>query len=272
MKNITLVLFLLTAARPLFAQNAGVSLNFSVRKIFNFGKKSSLELRQQLLLTPEIEKYDNEFGDFFNEDGFWPVPDRYRDDDELDDDDDLPLGAGNGIPNNNGELNDSPHKVTLDWRSTSSFQYNYRFFPWFRSNTGYGLFYNGEEFRHTFRAELDYRPLRHSDQKRKVDLAARTLFLYVGQPDDGNFEWNALLVPRFDMEWTFKKSHVLGVSNSLNGAWDDDIFEFDRWRIYTKIVLIYEKIHRFTFGHQYQQRLDKPDGSHGLNFGYEIRF
>lgn len=261
------------------AQDWGFNLNVGVRKSFETGKKSSLDLRQQFQFTPEIREYDNEFGDFFNEDGFWGIPDRYEDDgpgddgdDDDDDDDDLPPGAGNGIPNNGGELADSPRRVTLDWRSTSSFQYNYRFVPWFRANTGYGLLFDGEAFRHTFRAELDYRPMRHGKTKRKVDLAARTLFQYAGQPDDGQMRWNATLVPRFDCEWAFRKNHILGLSNALNGAWEKGDFSFDRWRVTPKVVLIYEKIHRFTFSYQYQHRLDKPRQTHGLALGYEVRF
>jgi hypothetical protein len=272
MKNIAFILFFAATTHTLCSQNIGISLSVGLRKTFTLNEKSSFDLRQHFQINPEIKKYNNKYGDFFNEDGFWSVPDRYRDDDELDDDDDLPPGAGNGIPDNGGELNDSPHEITFDWRSNSSFQYNYRFFPWFRSNAGYGLFYNGEEFRHTFRAELDYRPLRHSDKKRKLDLAARTLFQYVGQPDDGAMEWGASLIPRFDVDWTFKQNHIIAVSNSLNGTWDDDIFEFDRWRIYGRLVLVYEKMHRFTLGYLYQARLDKPKNTHGVNFGYEVRF
>ncbi|GAB4497035.1 MAG: hypothetical protein OHK0019_29870 [Saprospiraceae bacterium] len=281
MKNAVFILFLFAATCPLFAQEFGASINLGLRKTLNFDKKSSLELRQQFQFTPEIEKYNNKFGDFFNEDGFWPVPDRYRDDDDLDDDndnddddddDDLPPGAGSGTPVDNGELNDTPHKITLDWRSTSSFQYNFRPAEWFRTNTGYGFMFDGEDFRHTFRAELDYRPLRHLEGKRKLDLAARTLFQHIGQRDDGKMEWNNLLTPRFDVSWAFDKKHTLTLSNALNGGWDDGIFEFDRWRVNAALAFTYKKIHRFTLAYQYQQRIGKSSHSQGLSFAYEIRF
>lgn len=276
MKQLLLLLFLMVSSPALFAQELGLGLTLGIRKTFNFNKKSSLDLRQQFQCTPEIKKYNNKYGDFFNEDGFWPVPDQYRDDDELDeddlDDDDFPSGAGNGIPVNNGELNDSPRRIQFDWRSTTSFQYNYRFMPWMRSNTGYGLFFNGDEIRHTFRAELDYRPLRHFKGKRKFDLSARTLFQYIGDPDDGQMEWSPLLVPRFDMIWAFDKKHTLTLSNALNGGWEDGIFEFDRWRVNAAMAFVYEKIHRFTFAYQFQQRIGKPKQSQGLSFGYEVRF
>lgn len=271
-----ITIFCLLTNISLLAQDWGFNLNLGVRKSFELSEKSSLDLRQQFQFTPEIEEYDNQFGDFFNEDGFWSVPDRYDDDDEPgdndDDDDDMPPGSGSGVPNNGGELTDSPRRITLGWRSTSSFQYNYRFVPWFRSNTGYGLTFDGEALRHTFRAELDYRPMRHGKTRRKLDLAARTLFQYAGQPDDGKMHWSPTVVPRFDCEWAFRKNHVLGMSNTLNGAWEESGFGFDRWRLTTKMVLIYEKIHRFTFSYQYQHRLDKPQSTHGLNFGYEVRF
>lgn len=272
MKNVVFLFLFFFVTRSGFAQDIGLGLTLGVRKTFTLGKKSSLDLRQQFQFNPEIKKYNNKYGDFFNEDGFWPIPDRYRDDDELEDDDELPAGAGNGTPNAEGELNDSPRRIKINWRSTTAFQHNYRFFPWLRCNEGYGLFFDGEELRHIFRAELDYRPLRHGDKKRKVDLAARTLFQYVGQPDDGVYKWGALLVPRLDVEWTFKKNHILGLSNALNGGWEKGVFKFDRWRVTPKIVLIYEKIHRFTFSYQYQQHIDKPKNSDGLILSYEVRF
>ncbi len=273
MNRIVILLFSLAIASPVFAQNIGYSVNASVRKTFNFKKKSSLDLRQQIQLTPEIERYDNKYGDFFNEEGFWSIPDRYRNDNDLDDDDDddLPPGAGTGIPLNGRELNDSPTEINWDLRSNTSFQFNYRARPWLRANTGYSLFYNGEELRHTMRAELDYRPLRHTKSKKTLDLAARVLYQRVGQPDDDKFEWNSFLIPRFDTEWTFKKNHILLISPALNGVWDDGKLEWDRWRVNTSMAFIYQKIHRFTFSYQFQQRLDKPRKSHGVSIGYEVR-
>jgi hypothetical protein len=271
--TLLLCTFCLGPSASLRAQNVGLNFSIGIRKTFKLNKKSSLDLRQQLQLTPEIKQYDNRYGDFFNEEGFWAVPDRYErpDDDDDDDDDDLPPGASVGVPNNPGEINDAPVRIDWEWRSNTSLQYNYMIQRWLRVNTGYALFYNGEEFRHTFRAELDYRPLRHSKSRKKVDIAARTLYQYAGQPDDGRLEWDPTLVPRVDAEWTFKKNHILALSNALNGVWDDDIFRFDRWRMSANLVFIYSKIHRFTFGYQFQQRLDKPRKSHGFSLGYEIR-
>jgi hypothetical protein len=245
---------------PIYAQKVGISLSAGIRKSINLTKKSSIDLRQQIQANPEIKKYDYQYGDFFNEEGFWAIPDTYVDPDSLP-----------GKPTNGNELDDLPTEVTIDWRSNTSFQYNYRFTPWFRFNTGYAMFYNGDEFRHTFRGELDYRPLKHSDQKRKIDVAVRTLFQYVGQPDDGELEWSPFLVPRADFEWTFKKNHILAFSNSLNGIWDDGAFMFDRLRSNVSLAFIYHKVHRFTFAYQFQQRFDKPRRTYGVSFGYEIR-
>ena len=78
-----------------------------------------------------------------------------------------------------------------------------------RANAGYGLTYVGEEFRHTFRAELDYRPLRHWKGKRKLDLAARTLFQYVGNPDGGVDERSPTVVRRqgWRPDWLGQSGH-----------------------------------------------------------------
>jgi hypothetical protein len=280
MHRIVILLFLLAVATTVYTQQVGYNVSVGVRKTVNFTKKTSLDIRQQFQLTPEIERYDNQYGDFFNEEGFWAIPDRYRtddddndddNDDDDDDDDDLPPGAGNGTPVDGNELNDLPTEINWDWRSNTSLQFNYRPRKWLRINSGYALFYNGKEFRHTVRAEVDYRPLRHTKSKKKVDLAARVLYQQIGQPDDDQFEWNSFLIPRFDTEWTFKKNHILTISPSLNGVWDDGKLEWDRWRVNTSLAYIYKKIHRFSFSYQFQQRLDKPRRAHGISLGYEIR-
>jgi hypothetical protein len=267
-----LFFFLSVIAAPIAAQPIPISITAGIRKTFNLNKKSALEIREQVQVNPEIEQYANEYGDFFNEDGFWSIPDRYRDDDDLDDDDnDLPPGAGTGVPDNSGELDDTPRYIRIDWRSTSSLQYTYRFHTWLRSNTAYALFYNGEEFRHTFRTEMDYRPLRHGGKKRKADMALRTMYQRIGRPDNDKMKWTSFLIPRMDADWAFKKNHTLVLSNALNGEWSDGKLAFDRWRMNASLVFTYSKIHRFTFAYQYQQRLDQPGRSHGLSFGYEVR-
>jgi hypothetical protein len=275
MKNrYLLLLFCLLIHFSAQAQDLGVSLSAGLRKTFKISKKFSVDARQQFQLNPEIERYDNRFGDFFNEDGFWPIPDRYRDDDEFDEDDaddDLPDGAGNGIPDNNSGLNDQPYSIEFDWRTNSALQANYRFFPWLRANAGYALTFDSEEFRHTFRVETAYYPLRHNKEKRKLDLITRLLYQQIGNPDDGVYEWNGALTPRADVEWTFKKNHLLQFSNALNGAWDDKTFEFERWRSNLSLIFTYNKIHRFTLGYQFQQRLGRSRYTQGISFGYEVR-
>jgi hypothetical protein len=263
-----LFIFMLGCAQTM-AQEMGYSINAGLRKTFIFSKKSNLYIRQQLQLTPEIERYNNEFGDFFNEEGFWPVPDQYQ---REGGNNALP-GMGSGVPNHGGELNDTPTRIEWAWRSTTSWQYNYRPRPWIRANTGYALFYNGEECRHTLRAELDYRPLQHSKRKKPMDVAARVLWQHIRRYDDGDaqWRWSAFLVPRADVEWAFKKNHFLVVSPALNGFWEKGALEWDRFRVNTNLVFVYQKIHRFTFSYQFQQRLDTPDQSQGLSLGYEVR-
>ncbi len=257
---ISLALSILTTTQTAWAQPVALSVAMGVRKTFNMTKKSSLDFRQQFQVNPEIEKYNNEYGDLFNEDGFWPIPDRSNVDSSNN------SGGGNG-----NELDDSPRYVRMTWRTNTAMQVSYRFANWLRSNSGYGLFYNGEEFRHTFRTEIDYRPLKHSKEKRKVDVAARTMFQSVGSRDDGKMEWSPNLIPRLDADWAFNKNHILAMSNSLNGIWDDGRFDFDRWRLNLTLTFIYKKSHRFSFGYQFQQRLDKNRRSHGASFGYEVR-
>ena len=87
MHRIVILLFLLAVATTVYTQQVGYNVSVGVRKTVNFTKKTSLDIRQQFQLTPEIERYDNQYGDFFNEEGFWAIPDRYRTDDDDNDDD-----------------------------------------------------------------------------------------------------------------------------------------------------------------------------------------
>ena len=112
------------------AQPLALNLSVGLRKTFKINAKSNYLLRQQFQLSPEIERYDNQYGDFFNEDGFWPIPDRR-------------IGNGNGLINPKTELDDAPRIIHAGWRSSSYVQFNHAFFPWFRTNQGYTLFFNG---------------------------------------------------------------------------------------------------------------------------------
>jgi hypothetical protein len=233
----------------------------------------TVDLRQQLQFNPDIELYNNRYGDFFNEESFWPIPDRYKELEDEDDLDDAPAGAGNGIPDRNGELDDLPRQIEWEWRSSSVLQTTYRIQRWFRLNQIYTFQYNGERGRHTFRIEPDYRPLQHWKKKGRVlDPSLRLQFQYAGQPDDGQYEWVASLAPRFTMDIRLKKDHILSLNSTLNGEWDDGVLEFDRWRFSPQFLYTYKKNHRFTLGYQFQQRIDKPDRiTHGFSLGYEIR-
>jgi hypothetical protein len=238
MKNHIWLLAIIAVCHALPAQQLGINLSAALRKSFHLTEKSRLDLRQQMQLNPEIEKYNNQFGDFFNEDGFWRIPDEYEEEDdnsEEEEDDDEQPGSGKVKPVNNGTLNDVPHKITFNWRSNTSFQYNYSFKPWLRGNTAYALLFDGRTFRHTFRAELDYRPLRHDKRKKKVDLAARVMYQYVGQAENRQYEWDKMLIPRFDFDWTFKKNHIFFISNSINTPFSAKGIAFDRYRIQTYV-------------------------------------
>ncbi len=246
------------------AQQVGISISAGVRKTFKINSKNTIDLRQAFQINPEIKKNDK-YGDLFEENGFWPISNREEEPDDDDDDDD------DATPINTGELNDDPYKIKFERRSTTSAQYSFLFTPWLRSNTIYSLLYTGEEWRHTFSTELDYRPLKHSKKKRNLDMAARALYQRLAVPDDGKYEWRTAVVPRVDVNLTIKKTYILQTSNALNGVWEKGEFGFDRWRANVRLVYIYNKKNRFTFGYQFQRRLDKPRSSHGCSFGYEIR-
>ncbi len=236
-------------------------------------------MRQQFQITPDINRYDNEFGGFFSEDVLWPIPDRrYKEtgddiDDDDDDDDDTSNDNGNSNPITK-ELDDAPILINMDWRSTSGVQYNRQWFKYLRSSIGYALMHDTKRTQHSFRIEIDYRPLRHWKGKRIIDISARVGLQTTGYKRKKNnaMKWDTQLAPRIDVVWNFQKDHTLTWSNGLGGLWDNGIFLFDRWRSNINLNFIYRKNHRFVFGFQRQQRLDKQRISYGMSWGYEYRF
>ncbi len=246
------------------AQHLGVGFSLGLRKEIGLWKNGALDLRQQIQINPDIEKYDQEFGDFFNEEGFWPIPDRYR---PIKDQDD----PGGVVIPKPGELSDSPYDISFEWRTSSIVRLSHNFAKWLRAGSSYTLFYNGEEFRHAWQSEVDYRPLQHGKAKRKFDISTRATFQRTGRPKKDKYVWESFLTPRLNMTWAFKKNHSLYLGGALNGAWDDGELEFDRYRISTGITYMFKKRYSFDFGYQYQQRLDKPGNSNSISIAYQIK-
>jgi hypothetical protein len=267
--RIILSCLLLLLNGALTAQHVGISVTAGVRKTWAITKKAGFDLRQQIQINPEIKKFESDYGDIFNEEGFWPIPD--RDDDDGDDDDD---GGVNNPPIDPGtpELNDDPYTVSFEWRTSSVGRLQYNFFEWLRLSSGYTLFYNGEEFRHAWQSELDYRPLLHNDRKRKFDISTRMVFQRTGRPrKSGGMKWESFLTPRFQLTYKMDKKHTFYAGSSLNGAWDDNILEFERYRLNGGIQFTFNKKHLFDLGYQFQKRLDKPDRSNSVSLSYTVR-
>jgi hypothetical protein len=264
--RIILSCFLLGVTAVLSAQHIGVSVSAGIRKTWKLNKKISFDLRQQIQVNPEIEKFESDYGDIFNEEGFWPIPD--RDDDAEEEDDD-----GNTPPvDPGGELNDDPYTISFEWRTSSVGRLQYNFYDWLRLSSGYTLFYNGEEFRHAWQSELDYRPLLHNDADRKFDISTRMVFQRTGRPrKSGGMKWESFLTPRLQMTYKMDKKHTFYAGSSLNGAWDDNILEFERYRLNGGIQFTFNKKHLFDLGYQFQKRLDKPDRSNSVSLSYTVR-
>jgi hypothetical protein len=269
MKKLLFTLLLWSICIAANAQHLGISISGGVRKTWNFTDDLTFDLRQQIQVNPEIRKFDSEFGDFFNEEGFWPIPDQYRDDDDDDEEEEEEPPVQPPPPN---ELDDSPYTISFEWRTSSVTRLQYSIFDWMRVSTGYTLFYNGEEFRHAWQSELDYRPLLHSDKKRKFDLSTRVGFQRTGRPaKKGGMKWESFLTPRIQATFKMDKKHTLYGGGSLNGGWDDGIFEFDRYRLNGGIQFSFKKTQMFDLGYQYQVRLDKPGQSNSISLSYMVR-
>lgn len=247
------------------------NVSVGLRKTFDIGKKNKLDLRQQFQFNPKIQKAAYRVGDIFNEEGFWPIPDRATTNDDDDDDQDNEGGNGNGNPIR--EIDDNPLTISLSSRSVTSILHTFSGFRWLRISNGYSMFYGEKEFRHTIRSEADYRPVRHWKKKPKFEIALRGQMQHLGRNRKKGFQWTRTVAPGADLIWTFKKEHQLTLSHSYNGVWEKDFFEFDRWRLGLNAGFSYKKIHRFSVGFQYQERMNskKKKPILGFGLGHEIR-
>lgn len=262
MKKILLLVAFLFGLHTLFAQHIGANVGISVAKQFKVSSKLRIDIRQQLQITPDIRslktKNDNEI---FNEIGLFPFD---RDDERDDDDDD------NTQPDPFEELNDGRQRIRMEWRNASTAGFRYKLLPWLRVGQSYSLLLDEDRMRHLLRTDVSFQP---KLSVKKLDIPQRLAFQLAGRERRGEFIWEHDLSARSGIEWEFKKRHTLYNQWSVNGAWDERAWEWDRFRWDLGLQYRLNKVQRFDFGYRFQQRLDKKRRtSHGINFRYSIGF
>ena len=128
-----------------------------------------------------------------------------------------------------------------------------------------------EDVRHLARTDLTFQPQLPG---KKLDLQFRIAHQLGASHDKGRLELDSDFSGRTALEWEFKKRHVWFNNFSVNGAFDEKIWEWDRFRYDTGLEYKLSKTHSFAFGYRLQQRLNRKKNaiSHGVSFSYSLDF
>jgi hypothetical protein len=283
MKNLIVLIVLLTFTLSLNAQQVGINLRLDAAKSFKLNKKTRIEVSQQLQLTPEIKNIGRKYDRIFDEFELFPFLREDQDDDDDDDDqddddddDDTLKGATNsrstsGTSPGFNDLNDDPYRIDLSWRSSSTFDFDYKIRKWLRVGQSYSLLLDNEDLRHLSRTDLTLQPKMPS---KKFELQYRIAYQLGAESRKGKLRLDSDFSSRLGTDWEFKDRHIWFNNFSVNGAFDEGSWEWDRFRYDTGLEYRFSKTHSFSFGYRFQQRLDRRKNavSHGVSFAYSVDF
>lgn len=280
MKNLIFLIVLLTFTLSANAQQVGINLRLEAAKSFKLNKKTKIELTQQLQLTPEIKNIGRKYDRIFDEFELFPFLREDQDDDDgnddNDDDDDKLTGTNNSGSTSSAspgfnDLNDDPYRIDLRWRSSSTFDFDYKIRKWLRFGQSYSLLLDNEDIRHLSRTDLTLQPKMPS---KKFDLQYRIAYQLGAESRKGKLELDSDFSSRLGTDWEFKDRHIWFNNFSINGAFDEGLWEWDRFRLDTGLEYKFSKTHSFSFGYRFQQRLNRKKNavSHGVSFAYSLDF
>jgi hypothetical protein len=281
MKNLIVLIVLLTVTLSLNAQQVGINLRLDAAKSFKLDKKTRIEVSQQLQLTPEIKNINRRYDRIFDEFELFPFLREDKDDDgdddgDDDDDDDKLSGTSNsgstsGTSPSVNNLNDDPYRIDLSWRSSTTVDFDYKIRKWLRFGQSYSLLLDKDNLRHLSRTDLTIQPKMPS---KKFDLQYRIAYQLGAESRKGKLRLDSDFSSRLGTDWEFKDRHIWFNNFSVNGAFDEGIWEWDRFRYDTGLEYKFSKTHSFSFGYRFQQRLDRRKNavSHGVSFAYSLDF
>jgi len=277
MKNLIVLIVLLTVTLSLNAQQVGINLRLDAAKSFKLDKKTRIEVSQQLQLTPEIKNINRRYDRIFDEFELFPFLREDKDDDGDDDDDDDKLsgtsnsGSTSGTSPSFNNLNDDPYRIDLSWRSSTTVDFDYKIRKWLRFGQSYSLLLDKDNLRHLSRTDLTLQPKMPS---KKFDLQYRIAYQLGAESRKGKLRLDSDFSSRLGTDWEFKDRHIWFNNFSVNGAFDEGIWEWDRFRYDTGLEYKFSKTHSFSFGYRFQQRLDRRKNavSHGVSFAYSLDF
>lgn len=255
-------------------QDVGINLRIDVSKQFKLNDKMRIELREQLQINPELKNLKTKKDkDIFNEIELFPYGDEDDDNnhnDDDDDDNDEEEEENNADVDGFDELNDARQRVRMEWRSATTADFDYKLLKWMRLGQSYSLFLDEDRMRHLFRSDVTFQPKLAT---KKLSIPQRLAFQVVSRERRGVAIWEPDFSARTGIEWKFKKRHELYTNLTVNGAFDEGVWEWDRFRCDVGLEYAFNKTHSFDFGYRFQQRLNrKAQVSHGLTLQYSVGF
>lgn len=292
MKPVLVPVFcLLFCSNLLLSQDLSTNIRFDVSKEFELGKKTSLKLRQQFQINPELKSLDRiDLDDLFNEIDLFPNiltnddddDDDDSDDDDKDDDDDdddnntdtNSEGSSSGSANNDplfDDLNDSRLKLVVDWRTAFSVDFDYKLSSMLTLGNSYSALLSDDlKIRHLIGTDLTFRP---KLRVKKLKIPQRIAVQVSARERKNKMELDHTISARSGLEWRFKKKHELFSYFSVNGAIEEQQWDWDRFRWDIGIEYKLTSHQSVDFGYRFQQRLNrKKQVSHGLSMRYRLSF
>ncbi len=261
-KKILLPILLCLGFLRLEAQDVSTTIRFGLAKQFKLNKKARIEIDQQFQSSPRVrDKKLKKEDDLFNEIELLP----YRSSSET------------TITNTNGngsgifkDLDDNAKRVDADFRTATSLDFDYKLSKWLRFGQGYSLTWDTEEIRHSIGTDLTIQP---KLSVKKLSFSNKLGAQFATRERKGETIIEHSIASQIGMDWQFKKEHRLYSRATVNGGFDEKIWEWDRLRWDSGLRYTFNKVHTFDFSYRFQQKLTgKKRTTEGIVFRYSIDF
>lgn len=262
-KNILLPVLLCLFFLSVEAQDISTTIRFGVAKQFKLSKKARIELDQQFQSSPRVrDKKMKKEDDLFNEIELLP----FRSSNET--------TTTNTNGNGNGgifkDLDDDAKRVDADFRTATTVDFDYKLSKWLRFGQSYSLAWDTEEIRHSMGTDFTIQP---KLPVKKLSFSNKLGAQFATREKKGETIIKHSIASQIGLDWQFKKDHRLYSRATVNGGFDEKIWEWDRLRWDSGLRYTFNKVHTFDFSYRFQQRLTgKKRTAEGVVFRYSIDF
>ena len=167
-------------------------------------------------------------------------------------------------------MSDERRSVELDWATSTAVVLGYKINDWLRMGQRYALLPDQDKHRHLFRTNVSFTP---DLPVKRVKIPQRLAFQLASRERKGKIIFEHDFSARSGVAWEFKRDHELYTNATINGAFDERIWEWDRLRLDAGLQYSFHERHSFNFSYRYQKRLTgKRRFSHGVGISYSVEF